>query len=56
MRYEGCRDSAEVRMIRIDGLGHTWPRTEIDATAVIWQFFKSQRLHSKTGANSINVP
>lgn len=44
MRYEGCRDSAEVRMIRIDGLGHTWPRTEIDATAVIWQFFKSHRL------------
>jgi polyhydroxybutyrate depolymerase len=44
MRYEGCRDSTEVRMIRIDGLGHAWPKTEIDATSVIWQFFKNQRL------------
>ena len=44
MRYEGCRDATEVRMIRIDALGHTWPRTEIDATAEIWQFFKNHRL------------
>lgn len=39
MRYEGCRGGAEVRMIRIDGLGHSWARQEIDATAAIWQFF-----------------
>jgi polyhydroxybutyrate depolymerase len=44
MRYEGCRDSTEVRMIRIDGLGHTWPKLEIDATMVMWQFFKNHRL------------
>ena len=42
MRYDGCGD-AEVRMIRIDGLGHTWTRTEVDTTAVMWQFFKSHR-------------
>jgi polyhydroxybutyrate depolymerase len=44
LRYSGCRDAAEVRMIRIDGLGHTWTRTEIDTTDVMWQFFKSHRL------------
>ena len=40
MRYEGCGDT-EVRMIRIDGLGHTWTKTEVDTTGVMWQFFKS---------------
>jgi polyhydroxybutyrate depolymerase len=44
MRYTGCRDRAEVRMIRIDGLGHTWTRKEVDTTEVMWQFFKSHRL------------
>jgi polyhydroxybutyrate depolymerase len=44
MRYAGCRNGVEVRMIRIDGLGHTWTRKEIDTTAVMWQFFKNQRL------------
>jgi polyhydroxybutyrate depolymerase len=44
MRYDGCRDDAEVRMIRVDGLGHTWPKQEIDATSVMWQFFKNHRL------------
>jgi polyhydroxybutyrate depolymerase len=43
MRYDGCGD-AEVRMIRIDGLGHTWTKVEVDTTAVMWQFFKSHRL------------
>jgi hypothetical protein len=42
MRYEGCRDATEVRLIRIDGLGHAWPKAEIDATTVMWQFFKSR--------------
>jgi len=44
MRYDGCVDGAEVRMIRIDGLGHTWTRKEVDTTAVMWQFFKSHQL------------
>lgn len=43
MRYQGCAGGAEVRMIRIDGLGHRWTRDEVDTTAVIWQFFKSHR-------------
>ena len=42
MRYDGCGD-AEVRMIRIDGLGHTWTKTEVDTTGVMWQFFKSHQ-------------
>ncbi len=44
MRYTGCRNAAEVRMIRIDGLGHTWTGKEIDTTGVMWQFFKTHRL------------
>ena len=39
LRYEGCADNAEVRLVRIDGLGHTWARTEVDATTAMWQFF-----------------
>jgi polyhydroxybutyrate depolymerase len=45
MRYEGCPDGNEVRMIRIDGLGHAWTRKEVDTTVVMWQFFKSHRLN-----------
>jgi polyhydroxybutyrate depolymerase len=45
MRYEGCADGAEVRMIRIDGLGHAWTRKEVDTTVVMWQFFKGHRLN-----------
>jgi polyhydroxybutyrate depolymerase len=45
MRYEGCADGSEVRMIRIDGLGHAWTRKEVDTTVVMWQFFKSHRLN-----------
>jgi polyhydroxybutyrate depolymerase len=44
MRYEGCEGGVEVRLVRIDGLGHTWPREEIDATAVMWGFFTRHRL------------
>jgi len=44
MRYEKCSAGSEVRMIRIDGLGHTWTKTEVDTTSVMWQFFKSHRL------------
>jgi polyhydroxybutyrate depolymerase len=44
MRYEGCSRDAEVRMIRIDGLGHSWTREEVDTTAAIWQFFSKHQL------------
>jgi polyhydroxybutyrate depolymerase len=44
MRYKGCADGTDVRMIRIDGLAHRWTRDEIDTTATIWQFFKDHRL------------
>ncbi|KQW42210.1 MULTISPECIES: PHB depolymerase family esterase [unclassified Roseateles] len=43
-RYTGCAGGAEVRLLRIDGMGHIWPRTEIDATDTIWQFFKAHSL------------
>jgi polyhydroxybutyrate depolymerase len=44
MRYDGCADGSEVRIIRIDGLGHAWTRKEVDTTAVMWQFFKSHHV------------
>jgi polyhydroxybutyrate depolymerase len=43
LRYDGCRDGVEVRMIRIDGLGHTWAQREVDTTGVMWQFFTHHR-------------
>jgi len=45
LRYAGCEGGTEVRLIRIDGMGHVWPRTEIDATTAAWQFFKAHPLH-----------
>jgi len=45
MHYEGCAEGGEVRMIRIDGLGHAWTHKEVETTAVMWQFFKSHRLN-----------
>jgi polyhydroxybutyrate depolymerase len=44
MRYAGCAHDADVRLVRIDGLGHTWARDEIDATREMWQFFRSHSL------------
>jgi len=44
MGYEGCDNDSEVRLIRIDGLGHSWAREHIDATVVMWQFFRSHVL------------
>ena len=44
VRYEGCDNDADVRLIRIDGLGHRWAREHIDATGVMWQFFRSHVL------------
>lgn len=44
MRYDDCDDGTDVRMIRIDGLGHTWTSREVDTTEVMWQFFSGHRL------------
>jgi polyhydroxybutyrate depolymerase len=44
MRYEGCAKGTDVRMIRIDGLGHRWTHDEVDTTTVMWQFFKGHHL------------
>ena len=44
IRYEGCAGGAEVRLIRIDGMGHRWARDEVDATAAMWQFFQRHAL------------
>lgn len=44
VRYDGCAAGTEVRLARIDGLGHVWPHTEIDATETVWQFFKTHSL------------
>jgi polyhydroxybutyrate depolymerase len=44
VRYAGCADGNEVRLIRIDGLGHAWTRKEVDTTVVMWQFFKGHHL------------
>lgn len=44
VRYAGCTAGTEVRLLRINGMGHIWPHTELDATASIWQFFKAHSL------------
>jgi polyhydroxybutyrate depolymerase len=54
--YSGCRDASAVRMIKIEGGGHTWPGSpdsfpralgntsgDIDASEEIWSFFKQWR-------------
>jgi polyhydroxybutyrate depolymerase len=44
LRYQGCADGAEVRLIRIDDFPHDWARDEIDATAAMWEFFRGHSL------------
>jgi len=44
MRYEGCRDGVDVRMVRVDGLAHQWARDQVDATAAMWAFFRAYSL------------
>jgi polyhydroxybutyrate depolymerase len=44
LRYAGCSAGTEVRLLRIDGMGHIWPRTEVDAAETAWQFFKAHPL------------
>jgi polyhydroxybutyrate depolymerase len=46
LSYKGC--DAEVKLVRVDGLVHSWARDEIDATAAAWEFFKAQRLPAHT--------
>jgi polyhydroxybutyrate depolymerase len=56
-RYSNCDDNAEVIFYSVAGSGHGWPGGEsipewivgptsqdIDATRVIWEFFKQHRL------------
>ncbi len=47
LRYQGCRDGAEVRLVRVDGLVHAWARNEVDATAEMWKFFSAHKLPSR---------
>ena len=56
--YEGCDDDVEMGFYAISGAGHTWPgspasvlavslgvtNTDIDATAVAWEFFQRNSL------------
>ncbi|HEY8520900.1 MAG TPA: PHB depolymerase family esterase [Gammaproteobacteria bacterium] len=44
LSYEGCDGGAEVRLVRVDGLGHVWAREEVDATAEMWTFFQRHAL------------
>lgn len=44
LRYDGCAEGAELRLVRIDGLGHTWARKEVDATTEMWNFFQRYAL------------
>ncbi|GAA4053582.1 hypothetical protein GCM10022409_45640 [Hymenobacter glaciei] len=37
--YGGCTQGAEVRHYRINGGGHSWPRTSLNGSQVIWTFF-----------------
>jgi polyhydroxybutyrate depolymerase len=34
-----CRNSTEVRLVTLAGVGHTWPKAPYDATSEIWRFF-----------------
>ena len=57
IEYRGCEAGASVRLYRIEGGGHTWPggtelpewlvgptNRNIDASAVMWEFFGRHRL------------
>ena len=49
MRYEGCPDGGEVRMIRIDGLGHTWTRRKSTRPAVMLAVLQEPSSESISG-------
>jgi polyhydroxybutyrate depolymerase len=44
VRYKRCAGDADIRLIRIDGLGHRWAREEVDATGEMWRFFETHTL------------
>jgi polyhydroxybutyrate depolymerase len=37
--YGNCSEGADVVLYRVAGLGHTWAKSEIDATREMWAFF-----------------
>ncbi len=41
--YGGCANGAEVRLYRLDGLGHVWPTGDVDATEEIGKFLRRFR-------------
>ena len=55
-RWTACKPGGDVRLYIVEGGGHTWPgarvglnslgstNTDIDASAVIWEFFADKRL------------
>jgi len=62
--YNGCEQETEVKLYRINGGGHTWPggwspnpalgavNKDINASSVIWSFFKRNPHPDKTLHNS----
>ena len=61
--YTNCADDAAVVLYTIKGGGHTWPggmplpewfvgpnSSAIDATSLMWTFFRQHRLHAQTAA------
>lgn len=60
--FTGCRDGADVRLVRIAGAGHTWPggqqylpvamvgRTShnLDANEALWEFFSAHRRSTRS--------
>jgi polyhydroxybutyrate depolymerase len=56
VRWDACKDAAEVRLVSIAGGGHTWPRgfkyarerligktsNDFDASEMIWAFFRDK--------------
>lgn len=50
LRFAGCDGSAEVHLLRVERLGHVWPREQPDATAAIWQFFKVHALRQRSAS------
>jgi polyhydroxybutyrate depolymerase len=67
--YRGCA-GAPVKLLRVEGGGHTWPggpqyipasllgltNRDIDASAVIWSFFKGARVNEAVGADARPTP
>lgn len=54
-RWVGCRKGAEVRLVTVDGGGHTWPGADaysgggyttqnVEAADLMWDFFRRHRL------------